>query len=108
MLDKFIPLSTKVFSFTSLKILRSGLIYFGLNNHSSFIRLRGAGATFPAKIYTRWFSDLAKEGRPKANYQAIGSYHGRKAFIDQAVDFRASDDPMTAKDIAKISRGYNE
>ena len=24
-------------------------------------RLSGAGASFPAKIYTRWFADLAKE-----------------------------------------------
>ena len=25
-------------------------------------RLSGAGASFPAKIYTRWFSDLARSG----------------------------------------------
>ena len=25
-------------------------------------RLSGAGATFPSKIYTRWFFDLAKSG----------------------------------------------
>ncbi len=27
-------------------------------------RLSGAGASFPAKIYTRWFKDLASEGGP--------------------------------------------
>jgi phosphate transport system substrate-binding protein len=68
-------------------------------------RLSGAGASFPAKIYTRWFSDLAKEGGPRVNYQAIGSGSGRKAFIDETVDFGASDDPMKAKDIAKVKRG---
>ncbi len=67
--------------------------------------LNGAGATFPAKIYSRWFYDLAKSGGPKVNYQAVGSGSGRKAFIDQTVDFGASDDPMEAKDIEKVSRG---
>ena len=68
-------------------------------------RLSGAGASFPSKIYTRWFSDLAKEGGPRVNYQAVGSGSGRKAFIDETVNFGASDDPMKAEDIAKIKRG---
>ena len=69
------------------------------------MRLSGAGATFPAKIYTRWFSDLAKEGGARVNYQAVGSGSGRKAFIDETVNFGASDDPMTLDDIAKVKRG---
>ena len=37
-------------------------------------RLSGAGASFPSKIYTRWFADLAKEkGAQRVNYQAVGS-----------------------------------
>ena len=68
-------------------------------------RLSGAGATFPSKIYTRWFFDLAKSGGPRVNYQAVGSGSGRKAFIDETVNFGASDDPMKAKDIEKVSRG---
>ena len=68
-------------------------------------RLTGAGASFPKNIYTRWFSDLAKSGGPKINYQAVGSGSGRKAFLDQTVDFGASDEPMKEKDIKKVSRG---
>jgi len=71
----------------------------------SSVRLSGAGASFPAKIYTRWFKDLANEGGPKVNYQAVGSGSGRKAFIDETVNFGASDDPMKDKDIAKVTRG---
>ena len=71
----------------------------------SSVRLSGAGASFPAKIYTRWFKDLATEGGPKVNYQAVGSGSGRKAFIDETVNFGASDDPMKEKDIAKVTRG---
>jgi len=68
-------------------------------------RLSGAGATFPSKIYTRWFFDLAKSGGPRVNYQAVGSGSGRKAFIDQTVNFGASDDPMKDSDIEKVKRG---
>jgi len=68
-------------------------------------RLSGAGASFPSKIYQRWFADFAKEGGHRVNYQAIGSGSGRKAFLDQTVDFGASDDPMKKGDIAKAKRG---
>ena len=68
-------------------------------------RLSGAGASFPAKIYTRWFSDVAKSGGARVNYQAVGSGSGRKAFIDETVNFGASDDPMKDSDIAKVKRG---
>ena len=61
-------------------------------------RLSGAGASFPAKIYTRWFKDLSElKVAPRVNYQAVGSGSGRKAFIDQTVNFGASDDPMKDK-----------
>ena len=68
-------------------------------------RLSGAGASFPSKIYQRWLSDFAKEGGHRVNYQAVGSGSGRKAFLDETVDFGASDDPMKDADIAKAKRG---
>ncbi len=69
-------------------------------------RLSGAGASFPSKIYTRWFSDFSKEkDGHRVNYQATGSGSGRKAFIDQTVDFGATDDPMKQRDIDKVDRG---
>ena len=68
-------------------------------------RLSGAGASFPSKIYSRWFSDYAKSGGNRVNYQAVGSGSGRKAFLDETVDFGASDDPMKTSDIARAKRG---
>ena len=68
-------------------------------------RLSGAGASFPSKIYQRWFADFAKEGGHRVNYQAVGSGSGRKAFLDETVDFGASDDPMKQSDIDKAKRG---
>jgi phosphate transport system substrate-binding protein len=68
-------------------------------------RINVAGATFPATIYQRWFATLSKSGGPKVNYQSVGSGAGRKAFIDQTVTFAATDDPISDKDRAKVSRG---
>ena len=68
-------------------------------------RLSGAGASFPSKIYSRWFFDLSREKGPRVNYQAVGSGSGRKAFIDETVHFGASDDPMIESDISKVKRG---
>ena len=93
-------------NFAKKCLLLSSLIILA-SGESAFAgaRLSGAGASFPSKIYTRWFSDLAKEGGPRVNYQAVGSGSGRKAFIDQTVNFGASDDPMKLTDIAKVTRG---
>ncbi len=97
--------SKKALLLASIVTVSTGVSACGSADSTSNIKLSGAGATFPSKIYTRWFSDLAKSGGAKVNYQAVGSGAGRKAFIDQTVDFGASDDPMKAKDIAKVTRG---
>jgi len=96
---KSMNIAKKALVFTSVVAIACG------TSVSAKTRLSGAGASFPAKIYTRWFFDLAKSGGPRVNYQAVGSGSGRKAFIDQTVNFGASDDPMKDKDIAKVTRG---
>lgn len=93
-------------SFAKKALILSSLLALGAGvSATAAVRLNGAGASFPAKIYERWFSDLAKSGGPQVNYQAVGSGSGRKAFIDQTVHFGASDDPMKASDMAKVKRG---
>src|SRR6202171_2196801 len=57
--------------------------------------LNGAGATFPAPLYQKWFSEYSKLTKVNVNYQAIGSGGGIKGIQDQTVDFGASDAPMT-------------
>ena len=98
-------LAKKVFLLASTLTLVASCGTQSSKNDFSSVRLSGAGASFPAKVYTRWFKDLANEGGPKVNYQAVGSGSGRKAFIDETVNFGASDDPMKDKDIAKVTRG---
>lgn len=68
-------------------------------------RLDGAGATFPATIYERWFRDLAADGGPQVNYQATGSGTGVKLFTKNDVDFGASDSAMDDAKVARVRRG---
>lgn len=53
--------------------------------------LNGAGATFPAPLYGKWFEAYYQETGIKVNYQAVGSGGGIKGLIDNTVDFGASD-----------------
>jgi len=64
--------------------------------------LTGAGATFPAPLYTKWFDAYAKETGVRINYQSIGSGGGIRQFIEGTVDFGATDGPMTDEQIAAV------
>lgn len=57
--------------------------------------LTGAGATFPAPLYSKWFDEYNKLTGVAINYQAIGSGGGIKAITDGTVDFGASDGIMS-------------
>jgi phosphate transport system substrate-binding protein len=55
------------------------------------VELTGAGATFPAPLYTKLFDQYAKEFGVKVNYQSIGSGGGIAQIKGKTVDFGASD-----------------
>jgi phosphate transport system substrate-binding protein len=65
------------------------------------VNLNGAGATFPAPLYTKWFDEYYKLTGAKINYQAIGSGGGITQITEGTVDFGASDGIMTAEQQAK-------
>ncbi|MEP6507767.1 MAG: phosphate ABC transporter substrate-binding protein PstS [Gemmatimonadales bacterium] len=68
---------------------------------SSSADLTGAGATFPAPIYSKWFAEYATKTGVKINYQAIGSGGGIRQLSEATVDFGASDSPMKDEEITK-------
>jgi len=68
---------------------------------SGSVDLTGAGATFPAPLYSKWFADYATATGVKINYQSIGSGGGIRQLSEGTVDFGASDSPMKDEDIAK-------
>ena len=69
--------------------------------------LNGAGASFPAPLYQRWFQELAGKGI-RVNYQSVGSGAGVRQFVSGTVDFAASDVPMKQEDIAQVKRGVRQ
>ena len=65
-------------------------------------QLTGAGATFPAPLYTRWFDSYNQKAGVQINYQAVGSGAGIKQLVSKTVDFGASDAPLGSKDIKAL------
>jgi phosphate transport system substrate-binding protein len=67
------------------------------------VQLVGAGASFPAPLYQRWFQDFnQKHPKVQVNYQSVGSGAGVEQFTKGTVDFGASDTAMKDEEIAKI------
>ncbi|MGC3961989.1 MAG: phosphate ABC transporter substrate-binding protein PstS [Rhodocyclaceae bacterium] len=63
--------------------------------------ITGAGASFPAPIYSKWADAYNKATGNKINYQSIGSGGGIKQIQAKTVDFGASDMPLKPEDLAK-------
>jgi phosphate transport system substrate-binding protein len=73
---------------------------------SDVIKLTGAGATFPAPLYQRWFRDYyLQDSKVRVDYQAIGSGGGIENFIGGRLDFAGSDLPLTPEGVAKVEGG---
>ena len=70
------------------------------------VKLQGAGASFPAPLYTKWFKTYsAAHQNVLVDYQSVGSGSGVKSVIDHTVDFGASDAAMKPEDMAKVPEG---
>jgi phosphate transport system substrate-binding protein len=70
------------------------------------VKLQGAGASFPAPLYLKWFKTYSgAHPNVQVDYQSVGSGGGVKSFLDRTVDFAASDAAMTPAEIAKVEGG---
>src|SRR5271154_795968 len=59
---------------------------------SDDVTIQGAGATFPAPLYKRWFLEYYRQHpEVRVNYQAIGSGAGLRQFNEGLLKFGASD-----------------
>jgi phosphate transport system substrate-binding protein len=73
---------------------------------SGTLSLTGAGASFPAPLYQRWFAEYNKvKPDVQISYQSVGSGAGVEQFTKGTVDFGASDTAMKDEEIAKVSKG---
>jgi phosphate transport system substrate-binding protein len=66
--------------------------------------LNGAGATFPAPVYSEWAARFKAKQGTTVNYQAIGSGGGIAQFTAGTVDFGASDAAMKDEEIAAAKK----
>ena len=61
----------------------------------------GAGASFPAPLYSKWAADYNRATGVKINYQSVGSGAGLRQIEAKTVDFGASDAPLKDEELAK-------
>jgi phosphate transport system substrate-binding protein len=87
----------------ALAVSTTGALLAGCGGGGS-ATLSGAGASFPAAIYQRWFQDLASKG-VQVNYQSVGSGAGVRQFLARTVDFGASDVPMKEDEKSQVKQG---
>jgi phosphate transport system substrate-binding protein len=86
-----------------LKTLRAALgaaLIVGAATSAHAANISGAGATFPAPVYSKWAESYKGQTGNSLNYQAIGSGGGIKQINAKTVDFGASDKPLKPDDLA--------
>lgn len=80
---------------TSFQIAVAGLAVAAFAQVPAFAQeATGAGASFPAPLYSKWAADFNKATGIKINYQSVGSGAGIKQIEAKTVDFGASDAPL--------------
>ncbi|NJK57201.1 MAG: phosphate ABC transporter substrate-binding protein PstS [Pleurocapsa sp. SU_5_0] len=71
--------------------------------------LTGAGASFPAPLYQRWFSEYNKQNPGvEISYQSVGSGAGVEQYLQGTVDFGASDKPLSDEERATFEATYGK
>ena len=87
---------------SAIRVLVAGVVAAGAFS-SAFAQeeATGAGASFPAPLYSKWASDYNKATGVKINYQSVGSGAGLRQIEAKTVDFGASDAPLKDEDLNK-------
>jgi phosphate transport system substrate-binding protein len=68
--------------------------------------LRGAGATFPAPLYEKWIQTYRQQNPGVAiSYDVVGSGEGQRRFLNDVVDFGASDAALTDEQMTRVKAG---
>lgn len=89
-------------------VLLVGAVAFGMSSVTAHadLKLNGSGASFPAPIYNKWFKDYSKKtDGVRVDYQSKGSGAGIRDFINETVDFAASDAAMKDSEIEQVKKG---
>jgi phosphate transport system substrate-binding protein len=85
-----------LFSFATWGVLATGM---ALSTGAMAQEITGAGASFPAPLYSKWAADYNKATGVKINYQSVGSGAGLRQIEAKTVDFGASDMPLKDEEL---------
>ena len=85
----------------SLKAIAAASLGLCLSLSAFSQDVTGAGASFPAPLYSKWAAEYNKALGQKVNYQSVGSGAGIKQIDAKTVDFGASDMPLKDEDLAQ-------
>lgn len=85
----------------AFRIAALGLATVSFAGLAAAQEVTGAGASFPAPLYSKWASDYNKATGVKVNYQSVGSGAGLRQIEAKTVDFGASDAPLKDDELAK-------
>ena len=83
------------FNFKSTLTSLAAIAALAGTSAASAQEITGAGASFPAPVYSKWAADYNKATGVKINYQSVGSGAGIKQIDSKTVDFGATDMPLT-------------
>ncbi len=86
---------------SSFRMATAALATLAFSGLAAAQDVTGAGASFPAPLYTKWASDYHKATGSRINYQSVGSGAGLRQIEAKTVDFGASDAPLKDEDLAK-------
>ena len=84
-----------------VKTAVAGIVSMVVAGTAFAAEITGAGASFPAPVYSKWADAYQKATGNKVNYQSIGSSGGIKQIGAKTVDFGASDAPLKDEELAK-------
>ena len=84
-----------------IKFILSFVLALLISTSAFAIEITGAGASFPAPIYTKWAEEYKKISGDSLNYASIGSGGGVKQIKEKTVDFGATDNPLKGEDLEK-------
>ena len=87
---------------SAIRVLVAGVVAAGaFSSAMAQQEATGAGASFPAPLYSKWAADYNKATGVKINYQSVGSGAGLRQIEAKTVDFGASDAPLKDEELNK-------
>jgi phosphate transport system substrate-binding protein len=90
--------------FKTLLLMGAALLPLGCAP-SDTVTIQGAGATFPAPLYKRWFLEYYLDHPDvRVNYQAIGSGAGVSQLQEGLIDFAASDEALKPERLEEVAK----